>query len=87
MVVPVCFHTYCTDCLSQFFQIHIKDGSINQIKCPDPSCSQQVLPQCVMALVTPEEYDRYETLQIQKSLEAMADVYWCPRCQAATLKA
>jgi len=82
IVIPACFHTFCGDCLTQFFKVHIKvtltltriisltltltptptltvhnkDGSISQIKCPDPSCAAPVLPQCVKALVSEEEH-------------------------------
>lgn len=86
IVVPACFHTFCSDCLSQCFTVNIREGSIAQIKCPDPSCAAPVLPQCVKALVSEEEFERFETLQVKTSLEAMPDVYWCPKCQTPAIK-
>ncbi len=42
--------------------------------------------QVLARLLTPPEMERWETLTLQKSLDRMPDLVYCPRCSAATLE-
>jgi E3 ubiquitin-protein ligase RNF14 len=37
-------------------------------------------------LVSMEQFERWETLLLTKTLERMPDMVYCPRCELATLK-
>ncbi|KAK7097998.1 E3 ubiquitin-protein ligase RNF14-like [Littorina saxatilis] len=83
-----CGHAFCRDCLRDYFIVQIKDGSVKAMNCPDPDCESQAYPYQIKELVTLEEYDRYEKLLLQTTLETMADVVYCPRrmCQHPVIK-
>eukprot|EP00026_Physarum_polycephalum_P006470 Phypoly_transcript_06513.p1 GENE.Phypoly_transcript_06513~~Phypoly_transcript_06513.p1 ORF type:complete len:557 (+),score=99.32 Phypoly_transcript_06513:24-1694(+) len=80
-----CEHPFCKDCMRQMCQINIQEGSIAEIKCPDKQCRKQVLPQVVRGLVNDETYTRYERLLLDRSLNSMEDVMWCPHCSFAVI--
>lgn len=39
-----CDHVFCRACLRDFFELHIREGSINLMKCPEEKCGTQVHP-------------------------------------------
>ncbi len=47
--------------------------------CPDP---QQVLRR----VLTPELFERHEELTLQRMLDRMADLVYCPRCSQPVLE-
>jgi len=55
------------------------------MKCPDKQCRQQVLPHVVRELVDAELFAKYERFLLDRSLNSMNDVMWCPHCSAAVI--
>lgn len=74
-----CDHVFCRACLRDFFELHIREGSINLMKCPEEKCGTQVHPTQVKELVSPELFERYDRLMFQLSLDTMHDIVYCPR--------
>ncbi|CAL8365652.1 unnamed protein product [Lota lota] len=82
-----CQHVYCRDCMSEYFQIQIRDGNVRCLNCPEPKCSSLATPLQVKQLVDEELFARYDRLLLQSSLDLMADVVYCPRqsCGSAVI--
>ncbi|KAK7926315.1 hypothetical protein WMY93_008625 [Mugilogobius chulae] len=76
-----CQHVYCNACMSEYFQIQIKDGNVQCLNCPEPKCSSVATPLQVKHLVGEELFARYDRLLLQSTLDLMADVVYCPECQ------
>lgn len=79
-----CEHVYCDNCLKSYFDIHIKDGNIRALTCPEPGCDSQAFPAQIKNLVSKQDFERYEALLLQTTLDMMTDVVYCPRtfCQS-----
>ncbi|CAF1363975.1 unnamed protein product [Adineta steineri] len=81
-----CHHTFCRACLHDYAQMHINTGSVEWLLCPDTQCQLALLPSEIKIIINNNElYDKYERLLLQKTLEQMLDIVWCPRCQQAVL--
>jgi E3 ubiquitin-protein ligase RNF14 len=81
-----CGHIFCRACISGLCHAQISDGSVQYVCCPSLDCRVNLLPSDVKPLVTQEMYERFEHFTLQRALEAMADLCWCPRCDGAVLK-
>ncbi|XP_020780703.1 E3 ubiquitin-protein ligase RNF14 [Boleophthalmus pectinirostris] len=79
-----CQHVYCNACMSEYFQIQIKDGNVQCLNCPEPKCSSVATPLQVKHLVGEELFARYDRLLLQSTLDLMADVVYCPRVSCGT---
>jgi len=47
-----CDHVFCKACLRDYFEVHIKDGSISLLKCPEDKCGIQAHPTQVINSVS-----------------------------------
>mmetsp|Transcript_27251 Transcript_27251/g.59541 ORF Transcript_27251/g.59541 Transcript_27251/m.59541 type:complete len:579 (-) Transcript_27251:897-2633(-) len=81
-----CRHFTCRKCFSQHCKTLIEDGQVDNIRCTEPSCRAPVAPDVVRIVVSEEEYARWESLLLQRTLDRMEDVVYCPRCEAICLK-
>ncbi|CAF3736331.1 unnamed protein product [Rotaria socialis] len=81
-----CNHAFCRNCLHDYAQIHINTGSVEWLYCPDSQCQLSLLPAEIKLSVNDDRlYHKYEQLLLQKTLEQMQDIFWCPRCQHPVL--
>ncbi|XP_059166133.1 E3 ubiquitin-protein ligase RNF14-like [Physella acuta] len=80
-----CQHFFCTDCMREFCDLHVRDGTVEALKCPDIKCNTILPPSIVQAVLGPEAYNRWEKLLLQKTLDAMADTDYCPRCNSLVI--
>lgn len=78
-------HSYCKLCLTQHCMTLIQSGSIDMLRCPEPACRASIPPYILEAVLTPEAFEKYEHLALQKALAGMADLSWCPRCDGPTI--
>ena len=86
VVMYGCRHVCCDSCLTSFARVHIADGSVDRLTCPAAvGCGVQILPQKMYPMLEKDEVDRWERLLLQKSLDSMEDVAYCPRCNIATI--
>lgn len=45
-----CQHVYCKACMTEYFQIQIRDGNVQCLNCPEPKCTSLATPLQVSAL-------------------------------------
>ncbi|XP_063074003.1 E3 ubiquitin-protein ligase RNF14-like [Engraulis encrasicolus] len=74
-----CEHVFCKDCTANLFTIGIEEGRVLQFGCPNSDCDSVPSLSEVKALVGSELFCRYDQLLLQKSLDRMAGVVYCPR--------
>lgn len=67
-------------------EMNTSEGSIAAILCPDPSCRAPITEGTLRNLLTSESFDRWQRLTLSRTLDAMADVFACPRCQTPTIE-
>lgn len=39
-----CQHVYCKACMTEYFQIQIRDGNVQSLCCPEPKCTSLATP-------------------------------------------
>ncbi|KAL2101490.1 hypothetical protein ACEWY4_003251 [Coilia grayii] len=74
-----CQHVFCKDCIANLFRIGIGEGSVLQFSCPNSGCDSVPSPSEVKELVGSELFSRYDQLLLQKTLDCLAGVVYCPR--------
>ena len=75
-----CHHAFCRLCLHDYAQMHIHTGSVQWLLCPDLQCKLALLPSEIKIIINDDQlYNKYERLLLQKTLEQMDDIVWCPR--------
>jgi len=75
-----CSHKYCITCLADWITSKITDAQVKSIVCPDPRCHTEVLHSEVYQIVKEKSVlDKYEKFTLQRALESIPDLRWCPR--------
>ncbi|XP_039270841.2 E3 ubiquitin-protein ligase RNF14-like [Styela clava] len=79
-----CGHVYCVDCIKSYFDLQIKEGNMKALICPEHKCDSQAYPAQIKELVSNEDFERYEKMLFQTTLDTMNDIMYCPRksCQS-----
>lgn len=81
-----CGHVFCGDCLGEQARLHVKEGSLDALKCPEPGCKDPLSVHVLRRLLEPEAFDRWEQLMLQRALDSMPDAAYCPRCSTLSLE-
>ena len=86
--LPSCMHVHCCECMRGHIAAKVSDGQVVRIDCLSSDCTELVPPDVIKNLVAPELFARYDRLLLQRSLDGMGDIVYCPRptCRCATLK-
>ncbi|CAN6274843.1 unnamed protein product [Urochloa humidicola] len=73
--------------MESYCGIHVKEGSAARLACPDTSCRAALPAPVLSRLLGGEDYARWESLALRRTLDTMPDVAYCPRCNAACVAA
>jgi len=76
-----CSHTFCVDCVSRMALVHVREGSVTSLLCPSQECSCPFEPHVLREVLSNDEFEKYEALLLSKTLDAMSDLVYCPRCE------
>ena len=81
-----CGHKFCVECLLDYCQMNVNEGTVKRLKCPEPKCSAMLSPIVLRELLSDEDFERYERLLFQQTLDSMTDILYCPRCNTVVLQ-
>ena len=77
-----CRHAFCKACVTAMAGLHVKEGSINELLCPEPKCRAEISATALGEVLERRDYERWYTLKLQKVLMSeLEGVVFCPRCE------
>ena len=82
----VCAHAFCATCVGEMARVHVTEGTIAALRCPEPGCGAALAPSTLRAALPEPLYERWERLTLERSLDSMADLTYCPRCETAVIE-
>ena len=84
--IDECGHKFCVECLLDYCQLNVNEGTVKRLKCPEPKCPATLSPIILRELLSDEDFERWERLLFQQTLDGMADVLYCPRCNTVVVQ-
>ena len=81
-----CDHAYCRECVAAMAELHVREGEIHKLACPSPGCAAPFAPATLRSVVSRAAFERWERLALDRALDAMRDLSYCPRCETPTIE-
>ncbi|CAE7665345.1 RNF14 [Symbiodinium sp. KB8] len=75
-----CSHAFCKTCVKTMAEIHVNEGSIADLVCPETGCRAEIAPSALMQVLDEPGYERWQTLKLRRALTT-ANLVLCPRCE------
>ncbi|XP_044460375.1 E3 ubiquitin-protein ligase RNF14-like [Triticum aestivum] len=75
-----CQHLFCVKCMETLCKMHVKEGSLFQLVCPNTKCNASIPHYLLKRLLSKEEFERWDRLALEKALDSMAYMVYCPKC-------
>ncbi|KAL2348923.1 hypothetical protein Fmac_002923 [Flemingia macrophylla] len=85
----ICFSEYAGSFLfmpDTFAQIHVKEGTVSNLQCPEAKCAVMIPPGLLKHLLDATDYERWESTMLEKTLATMSDIVYCPRCETPCIE-
>jgi hypothetical protein len=54
----------------------MKDGSVLNIPCPDPTCKEEVTPNDVRCVLDQETWEKYDNFMLMSALKQDPNICW-----------
>jgi len=86
-----CMHGFCRSCLEMMIMTKLKEGKLQNLYCPNVddegcNCNHRLTHEEVRLFIGEHEvFNKYESLQLQQTLNQTEGCRWCPRpgCETA----
>jgi IBR domain, a half RING-finger domain/IBR domain len=76
--MPICQHRFCAGCWRESFEVSIRGGEVNELKCLQFDCKLSVPEHFVRDNVAEALFEKYSTFWASKMVEQSAELKWCP---------
>ena len=72
-VSSACAHTYCVECVTRMARVHVSEGSVLRLVCPECSCAFD--PHVLRAILNHDEYEKYEATLLARTLDSLSLIH------------